>query len=329
MASQLKIDQSPYQLMPIETSQRKSRTGSLLRFTFPDGRVGFSDCHPWPELGDAPLEEQLILLKEGILTKLTEKSLYFARVDAQARGEERSLFKGLSIPKSHWHAAGVESLNNETLQSLLNAGFDTIKFKWGSDFQDVLPSFRKLWTDTPLSTFNLRFDFNERLTYRQFTEFLTMGNEWIDRVEFFEDPVPFEKDVWSSIKSEFNIKLACDRSALIALDFHETCDYLVVKPAVESIEPFVTSRRGGRKLVVTSYLDHPIGVLAAAYTAAKVKIRFPEALAQCGLLTHHSYQPTPFCNRMRDIVPTLNLQNDDAGWGYYQNLAELKWNRLV
>ena len=46
------------------------REGALLRVN-----DGFADVHPWPTLGDAPLDEQLALLARGELTPLTRASL--------------------------------------------------------------------------------------------------------------------------------------------------------------------------------------------------------------------------------------------------------------
>jgi len=48
----------------------RPREGALLRVG-----EGFADVHPWPELGDAPLDEQLALLSHGQTTPLTRRSL--------------------------------------------------------------------------------------------------------------------------------------------------------------------------------------------------------------------------------------------------------------
>ena len=48
----------------------RTREGALIRVG-----DGFADVHPWPELGDAPLDEQLALLARGETTPLSERSL--------------------------------------------------------------------------------------------------------------------------------------------------------------------------------------------------------------------------------------------------------------
>jgi o-succinylbenzoate synthase len=55
------------------------RHGALIRV---DG--GFADIHPWPELGDLPLDQQLALLARDETTPLTQASLEFASIDAAA-----------------------------------------------------------------------------------------------------------------------------------------------------------------------------------------------------------------------------------------------------
>jgi O-succinylbenzoate synthase len=69
------------------------REGALLR-----NDDGFADVHPWPELGDAPLDEQLALLADGQITPLTRASLQCAALDRNARRRGVSLFEGLTIP---------------------------------------------------------------------------------------------------------------------------------------------------------------------------------------------------------------------------------------
>src|SRR5690242_8481054 len=75
----------------------RPRHGALIR-----AGDGVADVHPWPELGDAPLDEQLALLARGEMTPLTARSLACATLDARARVAGRSLFDGLTIPPSHW-----------------------------------------------------------------------------------------------------------------------------------------------------------------------------------------------------------------------------------
>ena len=67
---------------------------------FVDG--GYGCVHPWPEFGDAPVEEQLRLLSEGVTTPVTAMALRCAEIDGEARRAGVSLFEGLEIPRSHY-----------------------------------------------------------------------------------------------------------------------------------------------------------------------------------------------------------------------------------
>ena len=48
----------------------RTRHGALIRT-----ESGFADVHPWPELGDAPLDEQLRLLARGADNQLIARAL--------------------------------------------------------------------------------------------------------------------------------------------------------------------------------------------------------------------------------------------------------------
>jgi O-succinylbenzoate synthase len=58
-------------------STRKIHPGALIRCN-----EGYGCLHPWPELGDAPLAEQLRCLAAGIPTPLTTQTLRCCAVDA-------------------------------------------------------------------------------------------------------------------------------------------------------------------------------------------------------------------------------------------------------
>ena len=108
------VDYWKYELKPKRrlsaVAAEGPRHGALIRVD-----DGFADIHPWPELGDAPLDEQLAMLARGETTPLTRASLKFAAIDAAARRDGRGLFEGLTIPPSHWPGPDPPD------------GFDTVK----------------------------------------------------------------------------------------------------------------------------------------------------------------------------------------------------------
>ena len=252
------------------------REGVLLRV---DG--GVADLHPWPELGDVPLDEQLALLRQGRPTAQAAASLHYASLDAAARREERSLFEGVTIPQSHWPGADAP------------AGFDTVKVK---DLLEVDPALR------------IRIDFNARLTEKEFLA-LVPGLPR-ERLDFVEDPFPYDASRWRDVRRATGLRFALDR-------FAGEADVLVHKPALTTVVP---SFEG--EIVVTSYMDHAIGQLTAAWVAATHDVS-----ARCGLATHVLYEADAFSERLRFEGARL-VPPSGSGFGFDDLLEALPWRPL-
>jgi O-succinylbenzoate synthase len=251
------------------------REGALLR-----AGDGFADVHPWAELGDAPLEEQLALLARGETTPLTGASLRCAAIDGDARRRGVSLFDGLTIPLSHWQG------NDPPPE------FDTVKLK---RVMEVPPDVR------------IRIDFNARLSAEEFLRVAeTLPRE---RVDFIEDPCPYDEDVWRELRARTGLRLALDR-------FSGNADVLVHKPALQTEWPVHND------IVVTSYMDHAIGQCYAAWVAATHDVN-----PRGGLMTHVLYEPDAFFERVqRDgarLLPPLG-----TGLGFDDLLERLPWKSI-
>lgn len=252
-----------------------TREGALLRID-----DGFADVHPWPELGDAPLDEQLALLSRGQTTRLTRASLRLAAVDREARRRGVSLFEGLTIPLSHWPGADPPP------------GFDTVKTK---GVHDVPPGVR------------IRIDFNARLTPSEFVRIAEALPR--ERVDFIEDPCPYDRDVWKELRERTGLRLALDR-------FEGEADVLVHKPALQTEWPVHND------VVVTSYMDHPVGQFGAAWIAATHQTN-----ARCGLFTHVLYEPGSFLERVENDGARL-LPPRGTGIGFDDLLERLPWKSI-
>lgn len=240
----------------------RPREGALLRVG-----DGFADVHPWPELGDAPLDEQLALLAHDQTTPLTRRSLWFASV------WRRDMFDGLTIPRSHWPGSDPRE------------GFDIAKIKMPGG---ILPD-----------GVRLRLDFNNDA--EGFARVAaTLPRE---RIDFIEDPCPYDAATWRSLQDR-GFRLALDRQ--IAID---GVDVLVVKPAVQDVPKVAIP------IIITSYMDHPIGQLHAAYVAAN-------STETCGLVTHVLYENDPFIERMQ--IRDARLIPPD----FTDLLEALPWKRL-
>lgn len=254
---------------------------------------GFADVHPWPELGDDLIDAQLDRLRRGLTTPLTRRSLAMARVDALARERGHSLFDGLTIPPSHWPLAGGE----------IPAAFDTVKVKMSAPFS----------LDASLARFRLRLDFNATLDAETFVSFVeSLSPELRRAIDFVEDPCPYDPQVWSGLRERAGVRLALDRS-----DASAGVDVLVVKPAVQDLP------RSDKELVITSYMDHPVGQLGAAYVAASSGIT-----TTCGLTTHVLYESDAFIERM-SLDGTRLVPPAGTGLGFDDLLESLPWKRLA
>ncbi len=320
------ISRHPYLLMPLAVGA-KPRAGTLLRIKFEEhAQPGFADCHPWPELGDRPLSDQLRLLEQGILTPLTERSLGFARSDAEARSAGRWLLQGLQIPRSHYSYSGMISARDlgSSCEQARASGFREIKLKVGREPGAEIGALRGARAELTRLGLRLRLDFNERLPADEATEFLARidaSPEWID---WLEDPVPYNPGSWAALRKRFGIRLAIDRPLTRAAGRagHEvdSFDILVAKPAVEDPAPIARlAGELGKELVVTSYLDHPLGTAAAAWTASLL------GAASAGLITHTAYEPNAFSSRLAVSDEGRLVTPAGTGFGWDVELAALSW----
>jgi O-succinylbenzoate synthase len=314
------------------------RAGALIRFEFEPGLFGYADCHPWPELGDIPLNVQLELLRTGGSTVLLDRSLVMARVDAEARSRGEWLFQNLEIPESHAsfpYALGLDQnriIADTRLDNLRAMGFNVLKFKVGQTPLIEIAELLRIFPSLHSRRFHVRFDFNERLSLADVTGFLnTLMSEigedlsWID---WIEDPCPFNAPDWDQLRAEFGLPLALDRAALrLELDHDLPIDILVLKPAVMNPEHiFALARALDVPVAVTSYLDHPLGQVSAAWVAARaLQDRVP--LVSGGLATHLVYEPNRFSEEL--FVENAHLLAPlGTGFGFDECLEDTEWQAI-
>ena len=256
----------------------RTRHGALIRT-----ESGFADVHPWPELGDATLDEQLARLANGETTALTAASLRLAKLDGEARERGISLFEDVTIPDSHWPGPDPPP------------SFDTAKIKWSAG--------------VPAAVFRLRIDFNAMLTAAEFEQIAKTLPR--DRIDFIEDPCPYDAATWRALRDRTGQRLALDRQFA-----DDGVDVLVVKPAIQEV-PQTT-----KEIVVTSYMDHPVGQLGAAFIAAK-----HATSPRCGLVTHVLFDSNEFIEQL-GIDGMRLVPPPGSGVGFDDLLERLPWKRL-
>ena len=318
----MKLRYHPYQLKFSHNfstlGQNTIREGALFEVTFEDGLIGYCDCHPWVELGDLSLTDQLRAAKDPELTPLLKASFRFARIDAKARRDQRSVFHGLEIPKSHQ----LISLDQD-LTPYLNEGITYFKIKVGVD-SDREMAILQQWIETH-PQIKLRLDFNERYTRAEFLDYWrALSAELRRAIDFAEDPYRYHEAQWEEDQKHLGTCFAADHRSGAALRHPESARYVIHKPAVEEL-PHPLSKQ--TRLVVTSYVDHPFGQMCAAYSAAKLKGLHPKQVDYCGLLPHRCYETDPFINEIHSNGPSL-LPTQGTGFGFNTLLQELPWQNL-
>lgn len=265
--------------------RRDHHPGALIRA----GGGGVGCIHPWPELGDAPLDAQLATLAGGGTTPLIAGALRCAAIDGEARAAGCSAFAGLVIPASH-QLLGVGDVPDPD--------FVLVKVKGG-----VVP-------ETAAGQ-RLRFDFNGTLDRQGFQAWAGALPD-AGRVDFVEDPFPFDREAWLACQAETGLALALDRG-----DKADWPGVVVVKPAVEPVP-----QPAGRRVIVTSYLDHPVGQMFAAYEAARLGTDETH-----GLMGHRLFERNPFGEQIMSEGNRL-LPPAGTGLGFDDLIDALPWKRI-
>ncbi len=283
--------------------------------------IGYSDLHPSIELGDLPVEQQLSLFRQGQFTSQMHQSIYHAQLDAKARTSNKSLFEGLSIPKSHFLVLSFEHFTREVFEQAVESGFDSFKFKMGRNLKLELDSLIKI-SEFALCETRLRFDFNNSLAQGVFHEFWrALPNEIQKRVEFVEDPFIYNEFDW--LRAEQLVPLALDRELDTHLDSERGYSVAVIKPAKENADLILPKIKNLEiKYLFTSYLDHPVGQSFAALSAALCPADFKRL--DNGLVSHSVFEKNPYFERINSRGPWLVPQTD-IGIGFGDLLEKESW----
>lgn len=292
--------------------------GALIRVEV-DGVPGFGCLHPWVELGDSGLGELIKQLSEGRASRQVKCALECAAADRRARAQGVSLFAGLEVPMSHATIVG----GADRVELAVAAGFDTVKLKVGRDVVENLRLLREVNGLFP--ELKMRLDFNG-VSGEGALEFMLMemGEGLRRQIDFIEDPFPLGISAWDTLRDKYGVKFAVDRGIAMADGEY---DVSVVKPAIDkTVKICDAAQMAGRSVVVTSYMDHPVGQCYAAYCAGLMNDMYLGLVnKRCGLMTHGIYEPTEFTERMGGISPAWNIVSDSTGLGFDDLLDQLDW----
>lgn len=301
-------------------SHRRVFPGALLRVG-----SGFGCVHPWPEFGDAPTEEQLRLLAQGVTTPVTAMALHCAALDGAAREAGVSLFDGLEIPRSHYSWSFAQDTSRQFLQ-VLEEGWPAIKAKGFANYGETtrfLENCARLAEGRELA---FRVDFNgclDAAAFQKFIEFMPL--RVYRQLDFIEDPFPYDAALWEHCRQRWGVRLALDKGWR---EGDGGFDAVVVKPARRDWRT-VAARHPGRPLVLTSAMDHPVGQMFAAYQAALARRELGDTVGLCGLSTQHLFEPDAFLERIRVHGGWMTPDTDGGGLGFGDVLERLPWRRLA
>jgi O-succinylbenzoate synthase len=213
------------------------------------------------------------------------------------------------------------------LDPLVKAGFQKVKVKVGVEME---PEIEMLNRAALTHDVKIRLDFNSRLTWNTFESYMKGLTPAAKRmIEYLEDPFPYEKDLWKEARQI--LPLAADWALRdIPLNQEEPiqADVLVIKPTHEDVNGRIEQcQKWGCKMVVTSNMGHPVGVMQCNYIAQDLAKRFAKMMLDPGCLTFDQFEPTEFNSVLNVTGPFVKRV---AGWGIGFDfvLKSQKWNSL-
>ncbi|MEG0836515.1 MAG: hypothetical protein RSF35_01145 [Akkermansia sp.] len=299
-------------------SENFRRTGVLIL----TDAGGYGCIHPWPELGDATLQEELDALRAGSPLPLGKRALECATVDAEARAKGVKLMDGLIIPDSH--ATIPPYVSPATVRLMSHHGFKAGKLKAMPNITSTRERLITLASMVP--EWRWRLDFNASLELNAAEQFWQGLTEPLkEMIDFIEDPCSFTHESWMHLSNQ-GMPIACDLGSHICYQPKITTDIpmtRVIKPARER-----SPHKNTGKHIFTSMMDHPIGQLWACYCAASYYKGYDKQdMPLCGLCTHLLFQKDAFIEELGDLSPVINIPQG-TGLGFDELLKKLDWKKL-
>lgn len=329
----MKIFISKYQIIPrsslnsLVTTEKKPREGALLKVQWLDGRIGYADIHPWPELGDATLDEQLGDLKKGRISTQLEQSIWCASQDAKLRENKKNIFEVGAKVSNNFTLSDYKSAPDGMLDEVRKADFKTIKMKAGLNLEEEAKFVARMAS----AQFKVRLDFNAALSFQSFHKFLGFLTPRAKlAIEYIEDPFQFDLEQWTNANEL--VPLALDREASRVkwdeLPAILPFKFLILKPAKDDVDKTVQKAIQHRlKLTVTSNMDHVVGVLHALAVAMKLQKDFPSMMCEAGCMTHNLFQLDE-CSAAINTSGPFFQKTAGYGIGLEKELNAVLWQPL-
>ena len=171
-----------------EQFSQKKRIGLLIKVLFAGGKIGYNSIHPLSQFKEGILSEYTTLLKskriipDNTQTALLHTILQDAYMDATARSKNQSLLFGHPPIKNHYLISNINLWTN-----LDELPFDVFKIKMGFQLNRETIKLRHIIKNNK-KTFQLRLDFNEKLSKQQWKKWEAENKDLLPFIDFIEDP---------------------------------------------------------------------------------------------------------------------------------------------
>lgn len=327
----IKVWYNKYKMTPVtafgSVAQVTDRIGALVKIQWSERLIGYGDLHPWPELGDPDLDTQLEAWRLGKVSPLVEQTMWLAKRDAKLRELKINGFSGKPKIKNHYMIGDFTKSSDALMEEVRRAGFTTVKFKMGRDLSGEAKFLYKFIKQNP---FTVRLDFNAKPTPDEYIRFMaSLLPAERERIEFVEDPVPYDAEVWEELSKFAPLAMDNEIHKVQSGQFKvPPFKYFILKPARQDVDKalkFVDDH--DLKLVVTSALDHPVGVCHAMLLASELKISMPYRLVDCGCLSFSSYRASLFSTKLTIMGPYLT-ETEGSGIGFDELFQQIAWVNL-
>lgn len=266
--------------------------GALIKIQDESGNEGFSDLCPWPELGDAPLNEELA--SQGPLYRRT---IDLALLDLQARKDKKVLVTNDPV-KNNILISDFRGLENDFDFSTV-----TVKIKGNEHVYE----FANFLVANVQRFKTIRIDFNNCISEYVFSEFLDLlSTEVLQKIEYIEDPFFFHRDQWNQYSAK--VKLVLDWKQTEEQNWSNR----IWKPSREEKMPC-------QAFSITSSMEHPVGLVHGLHFAQQ----YPDKTH--GFLTLPIYEDTEFDQYFTIENDKLTYQSDGYGIGFTTLLNKLNW----
>lgn len=298
--------------------------GVLMRLNI-QGVWGYSSLQPWTHLGDPKLD--LNHINDILKSDLGQRALELAHLDAQARLTQKKLLEDLPA-YCHYSVLDFNQVNRADLEEALKVGYTHVKVKFGSNIEENIQWLKSVWD---LNFLKWRFDFNNQLNEKLWESFcLELPDFLISKIEFVEDPFIFNEKTWKQAQRILPLALdfqLVNSSKVRELVSKECAEYFIYKPSARMLPQGLE-----QKIVITSYMDHPIGVAHALAEYQKLKKQRVNMSVVSGLGTLSFFQDSmavsKYIHQLHCDGPLLTIKTSGFGVGFEEALEQESWQDI-